>query len=105
MKAVQKPLHCPLRTTYPPTDTAWVRACRRAAQKSARSDRVVIRCDKWGEECAAGRGGPRGGRRAWRTGAWGEGEEGAVGPATWGGSYRGAVIGVCVGRVRGGYEH
>ena len=46
----------------------------------------------WGEECAAGRGGPRCGRRAWRTGAWREGEEGAVGPA---GFYLGAVIGVC----------
>ena len=40
-------------------------------------------------------------------GGWGEGEEGAVEPAAWGGFYRGAVIGVSVGRVRrrGGFEH
>ena len=34
-------------------------------------------------------------------GGWGEGEEGAVEPAAWGGFYRGAVISVCVGRVQG----
>ena len=33
-------------------------------------------------------------------GGCGEGEEGAVEPAAWGGIYRGAVIGVCVERVR-----
>ena len=32
-------------------------------------------------------------------GGWGEGEEGAVEPAAWGGFYRGAVIGVCVETV------
>ena len=32
---------------------------------------------------------------------WGEGEEGAVEPAAWGGFYRGAVIGICVWRESG----
>ena len=44
-------------------------------------------------------------RQCVNAGGWGE--ESAVEPAAWGGFYRGAVIGICVGRVRGrgGFEH